>query len=1152
MPGLSNPQASRLGVGGTLRLDHIYVERQADKDLLALCAKSEFAYVLSSRQVGKSSLMVRTMDRLAQQGVWAASVDMTQLEQSISEERFYFSVLAEICRQLGEDSDAMEEWFFAQDKLSWVQRFVRWFETYLVTLGEQRIVIFFDEIDSLRNLAFKDDFFAAIRSLHNARALHGELKRLSFVLVGAATPEQLMSDATRTPFNVGSGVRLTDFTKQEAVELMTAVPQAGAGILDRVLYWTAGHPYLTARTVAALAEEASAVLSGETVDNVVEDLFLSDRRRSEERNLDYVRQMLQGLERGKDRPNGTLQAYRSLLKSKRMPDRPQDLAVSWLKLAGVVQVEPDQTLTLRNRIYERVFDQAWVNRHLPPPTWREVLSSFLRQNSLWLVPFVLGVAVATTSWQSSRYSDIYRQMQAKSQELEAKSAEVVRERAANEADRQKILADAARLNEEVKRSAREVEVQRALANSRGEGSAPYLAFSRANLEFDAGRFVHGALLGTEAIRRSPLLDGSVLAFMRANDIKIPEALHRAHQRGILAVAWSPDGKLVATGSFDDSVVVWSPGQGTVAVLKGHTRGVTALAWSPDQRWLATGTASGLLRRYDTASWGEPEVLAELVGTEIRAMDWSPDSRILASSGEKNTIRVWDSAANKVSAVPGHTSLVRGIRWRPDGKYLVSVADDSVVRFWRGDTLALEKAIPAIPRNTGIQGVVWSPDGTQVATANNDAIIRILDFGTWTSRELAGHREGLTTLAWNRHGVLASGSWDETVLIWRPKTNNPPQKIVGTGADIRSLDWTPDGQTLAIATMNEALWHWKENANQPVESLHGHTGSVSSIAWNPTKSLIASASTDRSLRLWDPAANRQVGPPLLGHTGSIEAVAWSTDGRKLASGGADRVLRIWSQQQDNWTSTPLPVFPQAIRSISWSRDGARLAVASEDTVSLWDAAPQRRKGAMVAPAVPAGNNRNRALSVAVLQNGPWVATGWEDGRIRLWNAETNEVREGLGHGRGVISVAWNPGGNRLVSGSWDAEVMIWDLSRDFRLSAPRKMKQPHKNDVVSVAWSPDGRRIASGSRDKWVRAWDPETGALTGVFGQQKDQVTSVAWSPDSQRIASASSDHTIAIWDDWARTVERACRIWNYPSLNPKEWAESFGDLVPYRQTCGK
>ncbi|NUO82542.1 AAA-like domain-containing protein, partial [candidate division KSB1 bacterium] len=203
-------------VGGTVHVDALYVFRQADKDLLDLCRAGEFAFILSSRQVGKSSLMLRTAKQLAEEGIQCVKLTLEEVGKvTTTPEQFYYGILHEIQKEL-QFQTKPHVWWQAHGHLSLAQRFSKFFGDVLLREVEAPIVVFIDEIDTTLNLPYSDDFFAAIRSLYNARADRPEFRRLSFVLIGVATPNDLIKDYTRTPFNIGKRVEVTDFTLEEA------------------------------------------------------------------------------------------------------------------------------------------------------------------------------------------------------------------------------------------------------------------------------------------------------------------------------------------------------------------------------------------------------------------------------------------------------------------------------------------------------------------------------------------------------------------------------------------------------------------------------------------------------------------------------------------------------------------------------------------------------------------------------------------------------------------------------------------------------------------------------------------------------------------------------------------------------------------------
>ncbi len=253
---MSNPTIYT--VGGTVQAGGgIYIPRQADEELLNLCRDGTFAYVLTPRQMGKSSLMVRTAQTLAEEGIRAVIVDLQELGAQVTAEQWYFGFLVKLDDQLMFDTDVVS-WWQEHEYLGVSQRLTLFFEKVLLAEVEKRVVIFVDEIDSTLSLDFTDDFYTAIRYFYVARATNAEFQRLSLVLMGVATPGDLIRDAKRTPFNIGQRVDLTDFTFEEALPLAEGLEQVtddAPKLLRWVLNWTGGHPYLTQRLCAALVRE---------------------------------------------------------------------------------------------------------------------------------------------------------------------------------------------------------------------------------------------------------------------------------------------------------------------------------------------------------------------------------------------------------------------------------------------------------------------------------------------------------------------------------------------------------------------------------------------------------------------------------------------------------------------------------------------------------------------------------------------------------------------------------------------------------------------------------------------------------------------------------------------------------------------------------
>lgn len=355
-------------VGGTVQAgDGIYIQRQADDQLYSMCLNGQLAYVLTARQVGKSSLMMHTAMRLQDEGHHAAIVDLSMLGvQGISADQWYLGVITEVADKLDIDFD-VPAWWAEHDHLGVTQRMARFFESILLEQIPGKVIVFIDEIDSTLSLPFTDDFYAAIRYIYNNRAANRELQRLSFVLIGVATPSDLISDPQRTPFNVGTRVNLTDFTVEEILPLAAGLPLAdeqARAVLRQVHAWTGGHPYLTQRLCSSLAQTKAT-----DVDGLVARTFFGEMS-DQDNNIQFVRDML--TVRAPDKM-AVLKTYRQILLAKKpIPDEEQSLPKAHLKIAGAVRPS-NGNLAVRNRIYRTVFDAQWVKAHLPIDWQRRAL-----------------------------------------------------------------------------------------------------------------------------------------------------------------------------------------------------------------------------------------------------------------------------------------------------------------------------------------------------------------------------------------------------------------------------------------------------------------------------------------------------------------------------------------------------------------------------------------------------------------------------------------------------------------------------------------------------------------------------------------------------------------------------------------------------------
>jgi len=392
-------------VGGTLKREaSSYVRRPADDELLRLTLAREYCNALTARQMGKSSLMIRTADRLQTQGVRVAIIDLSAIGSDVTVSEWYFGLVTRLTEQLGLAVDE-QEWWQAHAESSPVQRFRVFLREVVLASISEPVVVFVDEIDSTLKLRFTDDFFAAIRAMYNARASEPVYQRLTFVLVGAARPADLIKDRRRTPYNIGVNVDLTDFQFDELVSFVPILERTHSGqgeeILRWVLDWTGGQPYLTQKLCAAVSEyvNGDAKLEQSNVDTMVERLFLADETRNES-NLRAIRDRLLSspyLAR-------MVRVYKQVLDGKRVLNEERSLEQNELKLTGLIRTTKQGMLEVHNRVYSRVFDLTWAKANTPV-SW----SQRVAVATTIIAVLAIGVAGFLAIQQQTQTADIQAQ-----------------------------------------------------------------------------------------------------------------------------------------------------------------------------------------------------------------------------------------------------------------------------------------------------------------------------------------------------------------------------------------------------------------------------------------------------------------------------------------------------------------------------------------------------------------------------------------------------------------------------------------------------------------------------------------------------------------------------------------------------------------------
>jgi WD40 repeat protein/transcriptional regulator with XRE-family HTH domain len=575
----------------------------------------------------------------------------------------------------------------------------------------------------------------------------------------------------------------------------------------------------------------------------------------------------------------------------------------------------------------------------------------------------------------------------------------------------------------------------------------------------------------------------------------------AHTDMVSEVAFSRDGRYLASAGYDATVWVWDLRTGTSRALNGHADAVSGVAFSADGQQLASSSHDRTVRVWNVAT-GESLALKGH-DEQVSAVAFAPKRHQVASAGSDGTIRIWDLDTGRSRTLTGPSGTVLTVAYNPDGRQLAGAGTDKAIRIWDLDT---GRSRTLGSHQDKVTSVAYSPDG-HLASASRDRTVRVWDLATGGSHSLKGHEDTVSAVAYSPRGDrLVSASHDRKVRVWDVGTWRS-YSLDGHTSDVYAVAFSSDMRRLASAGYEGTVRVW-DLATGRSHILEGHHNDVYSVAYSRNGHHLASAGRDSTVRVWDLATGDV--RVLKGHTEAVYGVAYSPDERSLATSGSDGTVRIW----DLATGVPrtLADHDVKIHSVVHSRDGRLLAGAGYDrTVRVWNVTTGQEQALT--------GHTDKVHAVAFSPDGRHLASAGYDGTVRVWEHASGRSRTLEGHTDRVHAVAFSSDQRHLASASRDGTVRVWDLS-----TGEASVLKGHDGQVHAVAFSPDRRHLASAGSDRTVRVWDLIDGTSHRLTGHT-NAVYAVAYTGDGHHLASAAGDGTVRVWANAGLTPAAAIAL---------------------------
>ena len=613
-------------------------------------------------------------------------------------------------------------------------------------------------------------------------------------------------------------------------------------------------------------------------------------------------------------------------------------------------------------------------------------------------------------------------------------------------------------------------------------------------------------------------DGNTYATIGLKDIHIVDSktktskhILKGHEGYIVCLAYSPDNKIITSGSRDQTIRLWDVKTGKhLRTLKGHQSEITFLSFSPDGSTLISGSRDMTINFWDIPSrelklaFSAQGVISDksVTNEKIKKTFFTPDKSMLITAGEYRTLHFWDTSTGKLkhtfsdpeddSKKTGYVKDIENVLFSPDGKSILSLVKGEQIRMW---DIATEKRIPFTGDTGYITNATYSPDGKTLATVDYPSGIRIWDIMTGNlkitipdinprdNHGMIGYDTNYITFSPNRETAIIS-DWNGTLYMWHTGETRL-HTLIGKTKNSKDnhphyILLSPDGETIVSwkASKDGLIRFWNANTGEHKRTIRDHIGQIRGVEFSKEGSLLASWSftdEEKSIRVWDVATGRHT-QTLSGHKDRIGSVVFSPDGETLISGGHYGTILIWD-------------------------------VSTGKHKTLTDQGVDTERN----------THYNSKMVLMFNSDGSKLSTGDKNGIIRIWDVSTWEEDQTLeGHANAITSIDFSPDDRSIASTGKDGTVRLWDIDTGRQINSISGDRELIWNVMFTSNGLPLATEVAgmnSSIRTENISLWNLRTGEIVKTLPGHSRNITGIVFSDDGNTLASTGLDDIMLLWD---------------------------------------